>query len=44
VHRTPFVTDSDDTLIGTERLSDCTLFIDFTTGETRIVKKERVGA
>lgn len=38
-----FVTNSDDALIGTELLSDCTLFIDFTTGETRIVKKDRVG-
>jgi clan AA aspartic protease len=39
-----FVTDSDDTLIGTELLADCTLFVDFTTGETRIEKKEPVGA
>jgi clan AA aspartic protease len=38
-----FVTDSDDTLIGTELLADCTLFVDFTTGETRIEKKEPAG-
>jgi len=39
-----FVSNSDDTLIGTDLLSDCTLFVDFTTGETRIEKKELVGA
>ncbi len=33
------LTESDEALIGTELLADCTLFVDFTTGDIRIEKK-----
>jgi hypothetical protein len=33
------LTESDEALIGTGLLADCTLFIDFMTGEIRIEKK-----
>jgi clan AA aspartic protease len=37
------LTGSEDAMIGTALLADCTLFIDFTTGEVRIEKKQASG-